>query len=70
MPIRITVADHQQADAVWQLLQHADDDLFPVELWLAGELWWTASRTPAGLLTTLQTAPQGHSCPASDPAAP
>jgi hypothetical protein len=64
MPIRIHVADHDQADAAWQLLQHASDDLFPVELWLAGERWWTATRQ-AGVVTTLLSDDPAHSCPAS-----
>jgi len=69
MPIRVHVASTEQADAVWQLLQQADDHLFPLELWVAGQLVWVATRTPAGLLTTLAPDPLAHTHQAPDPAA-
>jgi hypothetical protein len=70
MGIRVAVANAEQADAVWQLLQHASDELFPVELSIAGVANWTATRTPLGVLTALAPAPQARSCPVVVPAEP
>jgi len=72
MPIRIHVADPHEADAVWALLQQASDDVFcAAEVHLDGHgLLWTATRTAAGLLTTLAPAPQARSCPSAGLAAP
>jgi hypothetical protein len=54
------------------LLQQASDDVFcAAEVHLDGHgLLWTATRTAAGLLTTLAPAPQARSCPSAGLLAP
>lgn len=69
MAVRIIVAGAEQADAIWLLLCQASDELFPVELWIGGTLQWVASRSAAGLLTTLAPDLPAHSRPATDLAA-
>jgi hypothetical protein len=69
MATRISVANAEQADTVWQLLCLADDGLLPCELWIDGTLQWVASRSAAGLLTTLAPDHLARSRPAIDRAA-
>jgi hypothetical protein len=69
MAVQVTVADTEQADAIWRLLCLADDMLLPCELWIDGNLQWIATRSAAGLLTTLVPDHPARSRPAPDPAA-
>jgi hypothetical protein len=69
MATRIFVANAEQADTVWRLLCLADDGLLPCELWIGDTLQWVASRSAAGLLTTLLLDHPAHSRLAIDRAA-